>query len=178
MEVWRGLCEGLNAVIVNPSIILGAANWHKGSAAIFKNIYEEFPWYSDGVTGVVYAEDVARAMMLLMDSNISGERFILNNENISYKNLFSLIAQSFHKKAPRKKVTPFLAALVWRLEAMKYFFTGKKPLITKETASTAQAKVYFDNSKLLKYFPSFSYTPLPIAIEQICSEFKSLYNLD
>ncbi|HMZ45271.1 MAG TPA: NAD-dependent epimerase/dehydratase family protein [Chitinophagaceae bacterium] len=36
MEVWRGIGEGLNAVIINPTIILGASNWSKGSTEIFK----------------------------------------------------------------------------------------------------------------------------------------------
>ncbi|MBC7722151.1 MAG: NAD-dependent epimerase/dehydratase family protein, partial [Pedobacter sp.] len=68
MEVWRGIGEGLNAVIVNPSIILGASDWTKGSAAIFKSVYDEFPWFADGVNGFVDVVDVVDAMVQLMDS--------------------------------------------------------------------------------------------------------------
>jgi len=87
------------------------------------------------------------------------------------------MAAGFHKKPPHKKVTPFLASLVWRLEALKGMFTGKDPLLTKETAATAQAKVNFDNTKLPKYFPGFSYTPIPVAIERICKELIKKHNL-
>ena len=38
LEVWRGIAEGLTAVIVNPSVILGAGNWNKSSSAIFSAI--------------------------------------------------------------------------------------------------------------------------------------------
>lgn len=177
MEVWRGMAEGLNAVIVNPSIILGAGNWNAGSSEIFKTIYKEFPYYSDGVTGFVDVEDAAKAMIALMQSNICRERFILSAENTSYKNLFDLIAETFHKKAPSKKITPFMAGIVWRFEALKSFITGKAPFITKETARTALAKVYFDNSKLLKAMPAFSYTPLQKSVERICNELLVINNI-
>ncbi len=85
MEVWRGIGEGLEAVIVNPSIILGAGEWTKGSSQIFKTVYEEFPWYTEGTTGFVDVADVVTAMILLMNSNITAQRFIVSAENRQYK---------------------------------------------------------------------------------------------
>ncbi|MBV9963868.1 MAG: NAD-dependent epimerase/dehydratase family protein [Parafilimonas sp.] len=178
LEVWRGIAEGLNAVIVNPTIIIGASDWNKGSSEIFKTVYKEFPYYTNGVTGFVDADDVAKAMIELMNSDISAERFIINAENISYKDLFDMIAGSFSKQAPQKKVTSFMAAMIWRLEAIKSFVTNKAPFITKETARTALAKVYFDNSKLLSALPSFKYTPLRNSVERICKELLTLNNLN
>jgi dihydroflavonol-4-reductase len=177
-EVWRGIAEGLDAVIINPSVILGAGDWNKSSSEIFKTVHNEFPYYSEGVTGVTDVHDVVTIMILLMNSDISAERFIVNTENISFKDLFSLIADGFHKKKPYKKVTPFMAGTIWRLEAVKSLFSGKAPFITKETARTALAKVYFDNRKLLKALPGFNYTPLKISIDRICNELKSIHHLD
>ncbi|RFM30515.1 NAD-dependent epimerase/dehydratase family protein [Deminuibacter soli] len=177
MEVWRGMGEGLNAVIVNPVIILGAADWDKGSAGIFKSAYNEFPWYTEGVTGFVDVADVVRAMQLLMDSDVHNQRYILSAENITYHHLFNLIAKAFGKKMPHKKVTPLMAALVWRAEAVKGKLTGKKPLLTKETTGTAQAKVYFSNSKFLEAFPGFAYTPVEVSVQRICLELKQKYAL-
>lgn len=177
MEVWRGIAEGLNAVIVNPTIILGANDWNNGSTEIFKTVYKEFPFYSEGVTGFVDVDDVVNAMIELMNSNISAERFIINAENISYKELFDMIAESFHKKPPHKKVTPLMAAAIWRLERIRSLFTGKTPFITKETARTALGKVYFDNSKLLKTIPSFQYTSLKKSVERICNELMQMNNI-
>ncbi len=177
MEVWRGIGEGLDAVIVNPSIILGAGDWNKGSSAIFKNVYNEFPWFTEGVTGFADVADVVKAMLLLMDSDITAERFIISAENVSYHQLFDEIAACFAKKLPNKKVTAFIAQMMWRLEAVRSRFTGKNPLVTKETSKTAQAKVYFDNSKLLKYLPQFKYTPLKDSVKRICGELKEKYDL-
>lgn len=177
MEVWRGVGEGLNAVIVNPSLIFGGDDWSTGSSAIFKSAYEEFPWYSEGVSGFVDVKDVAQAMILLMNSDISGQRFILSSENLTYKEVFTLIAKCFDKKPPHKRVTSFLAELVWRLEALKGKITGNKPLLTKETARTSLAKVYYDHSKVLNALPGFTFTPIAETIHRTCQVMKEKYNL-
>ncbi len=177
-EVWRGIAEGLDAVIINPSIILGAGDWNNGSSEIFKTVYKEFPYYSEGVTGFVDVHDVVNAMITLMNSDISSKRFIISAENISYKTLFDMIAEVFHKKLSHKKITPFLAGVVWRAETVRSLFTGKAPFITKETANTALAVVHFNNSKLLKALPSFHYTPLKTTVERICNELKAIYHLN
>lgn len=176
MEVWRGIAEGLNAVIVNPSLVLGAGNWHESSTEIFRTVYKGSPWYTDGSTGVVDVKDVAKAMIMLMESDVLSERFILSAHNVGFKDLFNRIADAFKKKRPSMKVTPLLAAIVWRLEWLKSKFTGIHPLITKETAATAMAKVRFDNSKLKKFFPAFEYQDLEHTINTTCSVLQQKLN--
>lgn len=171
MEVWRGVAEGLNAVVVNPVIILGAGNWNDGSSKIFKSVYDGFPWYSTGTSGFVDVKDVAKAMIQLMQSDITAEKFILSAENATYQSIFNMIATAFDKKLPSKKVTPFLAALTWRIEAIKSKFTGASPLITKETAATSLAVVKFDNGKLLNSLPNFRYMSLQETITNTCKDF-------
>ena len=176
-EVWRGIGEGLNAVIINPSIILGGSDWNNGSTELFKSVYNQFPWYTQGINGFVDVQDVAKAIIMLLGSDISGERFIMNAESVSYQQLFNMIAAGFQKNPPHKKVTPFLSSVVWRAEAIKSLFTGKAPMITKETADTAMSVYRYDNSKLKEYIPSFEYTPLAETVDRICGELKEKYNL-
>lgn len=177
MEVWRGIGEGLRAVMVNPTIILGPGDWDKGSSAIFKNVYKEFPWYAEGVTGFVDVQDVAKAMIMLMESEVNAQRFIINADNIGYHELFTMIAKAFGKRPAYKRVTPFMAELVWRLAGLKSLFTGKQALLTKETARTAQAKVYFDNKKLLKFLPVFEYNSMQQTVDRVCKAYKEKYQL-
>jgi nucleoside-diphosphate-sugar epimerase len=177
MEVWRGMAEGLNIAIVNPVIIFGAGDWNKGSSEIFKSSYNQFPWYTSGISGFVDVLDVVDAMQLLMDCPIVGERYIISAENLSYQTVFTNIANAFSKKPPTRKVTPLLAAIVWRLEAVKSLFTGKTPLLTKETAATAQAKVYFNNEKFLKAFPSFQYRSMDTTIKRVSAELTEMHQL-
>lgn len=176
MEVWRAMGEGLNAVIVNPSTVLGFGDWNTSSCRLFKNVYEEFPWYTEGINGFVDIEDVARATILLMESNITEERFIVSGENWSFRKLFNTIADEFGKKRPHRKATPFLGSIAWRLEKLKSFFNGTNPLLTKETARLAHTSSFFQNDKILKALPEFSFTPLEQTISKACKKYKEMLN--
>ncbi len=176
LEVWRGIGEGLNAVMVNPVVILGAGDWNSGSSKLFQTAYNEFPWYAEGTTGFVDVRDVVNAMMQLMESDITAQRFIVSAENRSYRDVFTLMAKAFNKKPPHKIVTPLIAKIVWRLEALKSLFTKQDPLVTNETAKTALAKVNFDNSKLKKYLPQFNYRKIEETIAETCAAFQHKLN--
>jgi hypothetical protein len=102
---------------------------------------------------------------------------VLSADNLYYRQLFNAIATAFNKKLPHKKVTPFLAGMVWRLEAIKGLITGKAPLLTKETAATAQATVRFNNQKFLNSFPSFQYRNLDDTIIRVAKELKAIHQL-
>ena len=176
LEVWRAISEGLNAVIVNPSIILGEALWDTGSAAIFKKVCNEFPWYTNGGTAFVDSRDVANAMIQLMDSSITAQRFLVCNENLTFKELFTKIAIQFGKKPPHREIKKWMGELVWRLENIKSILTKQEPLVTKETAATALAIVNFDNSKLLKFLPGFEYIKMEDTITATCAALQQKLN--
>ena len=171
MEVWRGMGEGLDAVIINPSTVLGFGNWHDSSCAIFKNLYKGFKWYTNGINGFVAVEDVAAIAVMLMESNIREERFIINHENWEFKKLFDTISHTFGKKPPSWKATPFLSSFAWRFEKMRAILSGAKPLITKETANIALSKTYWENDKIRAAFPEFSFIPLEQCITNACKKY-------
>jgi nucleoside-diphosphate-sugar epimerase len=173
LEVWRGISEGLNAVIMNPSTILGYGDWNNGSAAIFRKVFKEFRWYTSGVNGFVDVEDVAAAAILLMESDVSEERFIINGDNWPFRKLMDTMAECFRKRKPAREATPFLLDIAWRTERLRSWLTGKKPLLTKESVKVATSKTYFDNAKFLKTFPQFSYTPLEQSIRRSCEKYMA-----
>jgi nucleoside-diphosphate-sugar epimerase len=148
-EVWRGLAEGLDAVIVNPAIVIGPGNWDRGSSQVFQTMFDGLKYYSVGMNGFIDVKDVARIMILLMNGNHSGERFILSTENISYKQFFEWMAASMEIPAPKIKAGPLLSSIGWRYLKFRSFFTGKRSGITKETAKTANQVYQYNNAKLL-----------------------------
>ena len=168
MEVWRGIGEGLPAVIVNPSTILGYGDWNNSSCALFRSVYREFPWYTEGINGFVDVTDTARAIVRLMATDISGQRYILNGDNWSWRHLFETIAAEFGKKPPTRKATPFLAGLAWRAEKIKSLLTGRPTLLTRESARVAASSTFFNNGKILRQLPDFRFTPLEETIRTAC----------
>jgi nucleoside-diphosphate-sugar epimerase len=177
MEVWRGTGEGLDAIIVNPSIILGGDDWTRGSTKIFKTAWEEFPWYTEGITGFVDVRDVAKAMIQLWEQGVTNQRFILSAENKSYKDIFTSIATTFSKKPPSKKVSTFLAGLIWRVEKARQFFTNHQPLLNRHTANTALTKKYFDNTKVKNTLSGFVFRPISETIADTCKVLSGVYHL-
>jgi dihydroflavonol-4-reductase len=147
LEVWRGIAEGLNAAIVNPSIILGPAKWNTSTARIFDTIYKGLGFYTLGVNGYVDARDVADAMIRLMHSTISGERYILNACNISFHDLFTNISSALHVKPPSYYANPFLTSLAWRAEFLRMLITGRDPVITRTSMRSAHAKQFYSAEK-------------------------------
>ena len=83
-EVWRGMEEGLNAVIINPSVILGPGFWDDNSG-LFKLVWKGLKYYTQGINGFVDVRDVARAMRIVMEQNQFNNRFIVSSENVSYQ---------------------------------------------------------------------------------------------
>lgn len=150
MEVWRGIAEGLNAVIINPSVILGPGNWQSGSAKLFSTMYNGLKFYSIGSNGFVDVKDVVNAMILLMKSDISGERYIINSENIGYKEFFTWMSDALNTAPPKFRAGPMLSGIGWRLLWIKSLITGKESTITKETAQTACQRYNYSNDKFVK----------------------------
>ena len=172
MEVWRGIGEGLRGVIVNPSTILGYGDWNHSSCALFRNAFREFPWYTEGINGFVDVTDTAKAIVRLLATDISGQRFILNGDNWSFRQLFTTIAREFGKKPPSREATPFLAGIAWRVEKIKSLLNGKPSLLTRESARVATSSTFFDNSKILRQLPDFRFTPLEETIRAACQAYQ------
>lgn len=171
MEVWRGIGEGLNAVILNPTTVLGYGDWNLSSARIFKAVYNEMPWYTNGVNGFVDVEDVAFATIRLMETDYAAQRFIINGENLPFRTIFNKIAEGFNKKAPSKHAGKWMGKIAWRLAWVQSLVTGESSVLTRESARVAQSRTLFDNRKVLSALPGFQFTPLSKTIERACKKY-------
>jgi nucleoside-diphosphate-sugar epimerase len=153
-EVWRGIEEGLNAVIVNPSIILGPANWNSGSAKLFKTVADGMKFYTKGTTGFVDVADVVKAMLLLTSDNYfekcKNQRFLLSAQDLSYQQLFGLIADALGKKRPSIYASNLLLGILWRMATLLGKITFNPTSITREAVANSNSRFCFDGSKITK----------------------------
>lgn len=171
MEVWRGIAEGLDAVIVNPSVIIGKNAGFMGSGAIFKLVKDGLKFYTDGATGIVDVEDVAKCMILLMNSEITGERYTLSADNLNYKDFFAEIAQGFAIKAPSTEAKPWMLGIAWRAAKLASLFTGKAPVLTKDAARSSFNHSYYSNAKISNAV-QINFKPLKASIKEVCEALK------
>lgn len=173
LEVWRGIAEGLNAVIVNPGILLGEGDWEKGSAKLIKTVDSEFPFYTSGVNAWADVKDVTEILVQLMKSDCNEERFVVSAGNYAYKDIFTMMATALQKKPPHIKAGKLLTELVWRWSVLKNIFSKTPSTITKETARTAQKKVLYNNQKLFSVLPDFRYTPIEETIQRMAAAYQN-----
>lgn len=170
LEVWRGIEEGLNAAIVNPPLIIGPCNWQKTTGRFFINASRNFPFYTKGSNSFVYVEDVCKAMLLLAESAINSERFLVVGENMQWRDFMNTVSDAMGKKRPFIEVTPWIAGMAWRSLGVLTFLTGKKALVTKESARSSLQKIMFSSNKL-KAALNFEFTPMQEAIKKTADSF-------
>lgn len=159
-EVWRGMEEGLNAAIVNPSIMFGPGNWEESSLKIFRTLKDGLSYYTPGGNAFVDVRDVAQIIRRLLQEEINGERFLVTGHNLKFKDLFERICEQMQTKAPSKSAGPFLVGLAWRIAGLWARLRSKRPTITKESAESSQRTTIYSSEKVLKQFPDFQFTPL------------------
>ena len=146
-EVWRGMEEGLDSIIVIPSIILGPGNWNSGSTKLFTTVWNGMPFYSTGLNGYIDVRDVSSLMVRLMKSDKKNERYIFSAEDVSFKTIISLIANALGKPKPFIKLASWMGEVGWRVEQVK-LIVGVRPTFSKEIARAAFGKFYFSNKKI------------------------------
>jgi len=167
MEVWRGIAEGLDAFIVNPSIIIGANAGTEGSGQLFETVRKGLRFYTAGSSGFVDVEDVARCMIALMNSDITAERFIISAENRNYKQVIAEIAEGFGIKPPANFASKWMMGIAWRAAKVIAALTGKSPAIDKISAQSASMTRDYDNSKIKKTI-GIEFKPVSKSIKEIC----------
>jgi dihydroflavonol-4-reductase len=157
-EVWRGMEEGLLAVIVNPCVILGAGNWNDSSLTMLKTLKKGTKYYPPGRNATVDARDVSRIMIKLLKSDIESERFLCIGSNQSFKELMTEVTNQLGVKAPKKPIKRWLANLARRALGFFSMFTGKNPSMTKETVNSLFSERTYSNEKVIAALDEKFYT--------------------
>ncbi len=170
IEVWRGTQEGLDAVIVNPGIILGPGYWRSGgSGSLFYKIYKGLNYYTSGSSGYVDILDVTSAMHQLMESSIVNENFILVGDNLSFRDFNIKTAEALGISKPQKLIKPWQLNLFWRFDWLSHKLLGKRRKLSKQLAKSLTMISKYDNSKIIEAL-NFEFTPIEASIKRT-SEF-------
>jgi dihydroflavonol-4-reductase len=173
MEVWRGVQEGLDAVVINPGLIIGPGDFERSSGTLFSLLHSGLSYYPTGGTGVIAAMDVARIMHRLAHSDVINERFIAVAENVSMQELFGQISTALGKTRGTKPIQSSLLQLIRLLHWIREKFTGIKAKVTRESVMNTSIRVYYKTDKLKNIFPE-NLLPIHEAVQQTAHFFKSL----
>lgn len=170
LEVWRGIQEGLKATIINPGVILGPGFWNKGSSKLFRFAKKGSPLYFPGGSGFVGVQDVVRLMLLAQTSEHRNQRYICVAENLSYKEIFSEMANGFNHKKPIYKIPLWVLRVAWRLDYIKQFIFGGQRKITKQTVRSLARRDRY-SAKKSEDLLGIKYTKTTLVIRQYCKTY-------
>lgn len=167
-EVWRGVEEGLEAVVFHPSVIIGPGNWKNGSGLFFDRVYQGISFYTPGITGYVDVRDVTDAMILLTESQnfamACNRKFLINAENLEFQQFLSMIAASLHKPAPKYRAGYYMLKAAGAILQLFALISGREAILNKDIISSALRKNYYDGSRICHQF-GFRYRPVSEAIK-------------
>ncbi len=175
-EVWRGIEEGLNAVIVNPGLVLSPGFWNQSSGKLIGTCFKGTPFYTNGSSAAVFAKDVAACMIELVHKNLTGQRFIITGQNYTFKELLSLIHEAFAKRPPSFEAGKILLNAAKLADLVRSKITGSPRLLTKATMNASLEKNTFSNSKIVEAL-NYNFKPLEESVKFVCDAYVADKNL-
>jgi len=171
MEVWRATQEGLNAVIINPSVVLGAGFWQENTGKIIAQVDAGMKFYTPGGTGFVDVWDVVKVMHALMESDIATTSFIVSAYNLTYKDLLTTIAKELHKPTPKYALPRIFAELYWRFEKVKSLIFKTPQKLSKSMTKTLYSTHQYSSKNLIEK-TNFTFIPFEASIANIISQYN------
>lgn len=148
LEVRRGIAEGLDAVIVNPSIIMGVGASGRNTTLLAERVRDgRIPFMPTGSTNVVDVLDVSEGVMRALADGASASRYILAGENLGWPEIIGILADAFGVEPPRRSVPPLLQRTVAAILEAGARLGGRRPIITRETVRLAASHACYDSSK-------------------------------
>src|SRR5258705_1492103 len=169
-EVWRGMEEGLDAVIVNPSVIIGPGDWKTDSSRIIGQVWKGLRFYPQGGNAFADVRDVTDVMIKLMEGAYSRQRYLVFSENKSYREIFNTAADAFRKRRPSLPINKLMSAAAWRAEWLRSKITGSSPVVTKEMLRSSSRNFMYSNNKI-KAELKHDFIPVVQTIRKTCKVF-------
>jgi nucleoside-diphosphate-sugar epimerase len=173
IEIWRGQQEGLEVVVVNPGVILGAGFWNQGSGKFFTAVQKGFPFYTLGTSGYISVFDVVKSMYQLMKSPIHGERFILISENLTFKEVIYSISENLNSLKPNWELKPWMTTIGWRIDWLLSTIFRSKRRLSKYSANSLHSEDFISNDKI-KNALNFKFQSIDSVIAEVVSLEKKI----
>ena len=172
MEVWRATQEGLDAVILQPGVIVGSGYWNSGSGMMFHRVTNGISFYTSGGIGIVDVQDVVKAMLLLMQGQVVNESFVLVGKNISYRELLCEISLSLNNRSPKRKAPKWLLSTISNIDWMLSFVLRRDQKLPKAAVRSLYKTSFYDNSKIVAEL-NFDFTLYKETIKRVALNYMN-----
>lgn len=145
MNVWRGSQEGLNVLVVYPSVVIGSLDGTRASERIFKLAYQKNAFATEGITGYVDVRDVAKSMVELAELKMWNQGFILNAGEKSFVDVFNFLRR-------QNNMSTIQPIGISKLKVAKFFSQFSKlfggPYMSKASFQALTGKSSYSSEKV------------------------------
>lgn len=151
-EAMRAAAEGQDVVIVNPSTPIGPwdAKPTPTGEAIVRFLRGAMPAYVETGLNVIDVRDVAAGHRLAYERGRSGERYILGNENLSFRALLEHLASVTGRPAPRVRLPLAIPFAIAAIDELVLGRLGRRPQIALDSVRMAKEQMFYDPSKAVR----------------------------
>lgn len=170
-EAYRGMAEGLSINIIRPSLIMGSGHWAGGSDDIIRKVSRGIPYYPQGGTGMVDVRDAAAMIRMMAFSKQDKLDVICNGHNLTFQCLQSEIAHQLGIDPPKKSLPKWMEGVIWRVEKLRSWFSGKPTILSKSSITRANQKYFYSNLRSKEVF-DFEYRPWQDTIRETIKNFE------
>ena len=155
----------IDALVINPTFMFGPFDSGPSSGEMILQLVKmKLPFYPPGGRNFVHVRDVARGMILAFEKGGTGECYIMGHENLSMKELFTIIAEIAGIRPPVLEIPKDLLMAAGRVGTFVGDLTGKKPKVSRELAISSTLCTYYTAAKAVKEF-GLPQTPVRTALE-------------
>jgi dihydroflavonol-4-reductase len=172
-EVRHGMKRGLDAVIVNPSVVIGERDIHFHGGQLIRDIYrKKIFYYVAGGMNIVYVGDVVRGHILAAMRGRTGERYILSGHNLTHKEIITTIANVVKGIKPIFRMHPAFVRFVAIASERIAESLGRRPWVTRELFAGSHLHYHFNCQKAEAEL-GYTRTPFREAVEKSFAWYRS-----
>lgn len=136
LEALRGADAGLNATIVNPTVVIGPRDVNLHGGQLVRDLARgRVPAYVAGGMNIVGVHDVVKGHIAAASKGKQGGRYILGGVNLSHKDVFTLVAKVLNVKPPRFQAPVLGVKLLANVCDLIAAVTSTEPWISSELIS-------------------------------------------
>ncbi|MGB3508280.1 MAG: hopanoid-associated sugar epimerase [Microcoleaceae cyanobacterium] len=151
-EAVKAVEMGQDVVIVNPTSPIGPWDIKPTPTGdiIVRFLRRQMPAYVDTGLNFIDVRDVAWGHLLALERGKSGDRYILGNQNLTFKALLDLLAEITNLPAPRQTIPIWLPLTIAWVDEKILGSLGKRPSIPLDGVRMSQQRMYYDASKAVR----------------------------
>jgi dihydroflavonol-4-reductase len=168
LEVWRAHGEGLPVSVVLPSLVIGSGPMASTSMQMVHRVEHAPPFYPGGQTGFIAANDIASFITMLLQKEITGERWLMSAADLSYQKLYAIIQEALGAQRKFRMAPKVLSGIYLRLSSL---FSSQR--LGPELLNQTYATFFYDGKKTLRV-EGFEYSDVEVALKRLVEEYREI----